>query len=106
MQTLPEGTKAYKRTPEFCETTIPAGLLRRHSTKAGVWGRIRVLEGTLRYRILEPEPEDHILAPGVDGIVEPEVSHEVEPVGPVRFFVEFLKVPDPGGNAGDQRPSP
>ena len=71
---------------------MPAGLLRSHTTKSGVWGRICVNEGTLRYRILEPQREEHRLTPGVDGIVEPENPHEVEPMGKVRFFVEFLKV--------------
>ena len=66
-------------------------LRRRHTTKAGVWGRICVLEGSLRYRILEPVREEHLLSAERPGIVEPEVPHEVEPLGPVRFFVEFLR---------------
>ena len=37
--------------------------------------------------------EEHVLGPGVEGVVEPEVPHEVEPLGPVRFFVEFLRLP-------------
>ena len=91
MRALPEDLRPYKRTPEFGETTIPKGLLRRHSTKADVWGRIRILEGTLRYRILEPEVEEVVLSPDKPGVVEPAVPHEVEPMGPVRFYVEFLR---------------
>ena len=34
---------------------------------------------------------EHVLEPGRDGIVEPQVPHEVEPLGPVRFYVEFLR---------------
>jgi tellurite resistance-related uncharacterized protein len=84
---------AYRRTAEFTEATVPAALLRRHTTKAGVWGRIHVLEGALRYRILEPVVEEHELSPGRVGVVEPEVPHEVEPQGSVRFYVEFLQRP-------------
>jgi tellurite resistance-related uncharacterized protein len=51
------------------------------------------LEGRLLYRILEPELEELVLAPGQNGVVEPEVLHEVEPIGEVRFFVEFLRLP-------------
>jgi tellurite resistance-related uncharacterized protein len=91
MKTLPAAVQAYRRTAEFDEASTPAALRRRHTTKAGVWGRIRVLEGALLYRILEPAPEEHRLTPGADGIVEPEVPHEVEPLGRVRFFVEFLR---------------
>ena len=97
MRSLPPDVRAYKRTPTFTEATVPAGLLREHNTKAGVWGRICVEAGTLRYRILSPEPEEHLLDPGSAGIVEPEVPHEVEPIGPVRFFVEFFREPSPGG---------
>ncbi|HEX8668048.1 MAG TPA: DUF1971 domain-containing protein [Allosphingosinicella sp.] len=41
-------SKAYKVTAVFDEETLPAGLRRVHSTKAGTWGLIRVLEGRLR----------------------------------------------------------
>lgn len=88
---LPEGICAYKRTPEFTEDTVPPGLLHSHDTKEGVWGRIVVLEGTLLYRILEPEIEEVALEPGVVGIVEPAVKHEVVPGARVRFYVEFCR---------------
>ncbi len=50
-----------------------------------------MLEGQLRYRILEPSAEEHVLTPDRAGIVEPSVPHELEPLGAVRFFVEFLR---------------
>ncbi len=53
-----------------------------------------MVTGSLRYRILGPEPEEHALSPGCVGIVEPERLHEVEPLGEVRFFVEFLRRPE------------
>jgi tellurite resistance-related uncharacterized protein len=85
---LPPDVAPYKRTPVFDQDTVPAGLRRSHSTKAGVWGVIQVLEGRLRYRIYEPASEQ-ILSPGGPGLVWPAQLHEVEPLGPVRFFVEF-----------------
>ena len=93
MKTLPLGAVPYLRTREFCEATVPARLRRRHTTKSGVWGRICVVQGSLRYRILEPEAEEHVLTPGHPGVVEPEIPHEVEPIGEVRFFVEFCRSP-------------
>jgi len=94
MKSLPIDARGYRQTPEFTETTIPAGLLRRHATRPGVWGRIHLLEGALRYRILEPVLEEVELRPGLDGVVEPEVPHEVEPIGRVRFYVEFSRISD------------
>jgi tellurite resistance-related uncharacterized protein len=89
MKTIPSGFLPYKRTPEFTAETLPEGLRRAHRTRAGVWGKIVVLEGRLRYRILEPSLEETVLTPGVFGVVEPTVPHEVEPLGEVRFYVEF-----------------
>ena len=91
MKRLPPDVTAYKRTPEFTHDTIPAGLLKSHSTKAGVWGNIVVVDGRLRYRILEPVLEEFELDPGSAGVVEPTIKHEVEPLGPVRFYVEFFR---------------
>jgi tellurite resistance-related uncharacterized protein len=93
LKTLPTDVAPYQRTREFTESTIPDALRRRHTTKPGVWGRIQVLEGELRYRILEPVLEEHTLTAERHGIVEPQVPHEVEPLGRVRFFVEFLRAP-------------
>ena len=91
-RSLPTDIAPYKRMPEFTETTVPAGLLKAHNTKAGVWGLIHVLEGELLYRITDPRRPDseQVLTPsGPPGVVEPQILHEVQPKGPVRFYVEF-----------------
>lgn len=89
---LPAGHALYKRTPVFEQDDIPAGLRRDHATKPGVWGVIRVLAGQLRYVVEPPLASERLLAPGVDGIVVPEVRHRVEAEGAVRFYVEFHRV--------------
>jgi tellurite resistance-related uncharacterized protein len=86
---VPDGLVAYKRTPEFDESTIPDGLRKNHATRAGVWGMIHVLSGRLRYRIDGLDGRELLLDPETRGIVLPEVLHHVDPEGPVRFFVEF-----------------
>lgn len=85
---LPGDLVACRRTPIFDQDSLPAGLRRRHSTKEGVWGLIVVLEGRLLFRLLDP-PSERILDPQTSGVVQPAQCHEVEPLGPVRFFVEF-----------------
>ena len=89
MKALPTSAVSYKRTPDFTEHTVPAGLLRSHSTKEGVWGKIVILEGSLLYRILEPIIEEVLLTPETFGVVEPTVKHEVVPFPGVRFYVDF-----------------
>lgn len=91
MQSIPENCAPYKRTPTFDEVSVPKGLLKSHRTKAGTWGRIVVLEGKLLYRILQPELEERLLDPSRSGVVEPGIPHEVEPLGRVRFYVEFYR---------------
>lgn len=100
---VPAHVKSYARTAEFTEQTVPPGLLKAHTTKAGSWGLIHVLEGRLTYRITDPRhaPSEVVLTPeGGPAVIEPTVVHEVEPVGSVRFYVEFLREPGEASAAG------
>lgn len=87
---LPADVSAYRRTPTFDATTIPAGLLRDHATKTGVWGVIHVLSGRLSYVSGDP-PTAIELTPDRSGLVRPEARHSVAPLGHVRFYVEFYR---------------
>ena len=78
----------YKSTSVFDENTLPASFRREHRTKPCVWGIIRVLEGRLRYKVLEPASET-ILDPSHPGLVSPDVPHLVEPLGPIKMRLEF-----------------
>lgn len=93
MQDLPDDVTPTDATPVFTEETLPGALRSRHTTREGVWAKIVVLEGRLLYRILAPEVSETVLTPGTPGIVAPQVPHEVSPLGPVRFFVEFHRAP-------------
>ena len=92
----PDDMKVFKSTPVFTEETVPAGLLKDHSLKSGVWGRLVVLEGSLRFcegdlRVeVGPETLWHVL---------PDVTHFVEVVGPVSFRVDFLRAASNGEEA-------
>ena len=91
MHQLPQDVTFYKKTPEFTELSVPKGLLNAHQTKEGVWGKIVILEGELQYTIKEPKVEVVKLTEKIHGVVEPEVLHEVKPLGKVRFHVEFYR---------------
>jgi tellurite methyltransferase len=66
---------------------------RRSVTKAGVWATIVVNDGKLRYCV-DALHADVELSQNHFGIVVPEVPHRVEPVGMVRFFVQFYRSPN------------
>jgi len=78
----------YRSTSIFDETTLPAALRRAHRTKPGVWGVIRILQGELKLCFTEP-PEQRILSPGADGLLEPDQSHFVQTEGPMRMQIDF-----------------
>ena len=99
---LPPGMKAYKRTPVFDQDSLPAGLRRSHRTKAGVWALIHVLQGSLQYRTFDPASETE-LTPRKPGVVRPGQLHEVQPLGPVRMFVEFYAAADVGSRPRARR---
>jgi tellurite resistance-related uncharacterized protein len=80
----------YRTTPVFDESTLPAGLRRVHSTKAGVWGLVRMLEGRLRLSFPETG-RDLVLRPGEPGLLQPCEPHSVEPLSPFRMQVEFYR---------------
>lgn len=90
---IPEGFRAYRRTPTFDEKTLPAALRSKHTTKVAVWGMIHVMSGQLRYRIFTEPLREEILTPEKPGIVPAEIEHDVTPLGSVRFFVEFFGPP-------------
>ena len=92
MKSIPPECLPYSRSPTFTETTLPESLRRDHSTKAGTWALIHVLEGRLTYRIDDPRrpASETVLMPDTrPGVVEPTIFHAVKPLGPVRFYVEF-----------------
>jgi len=91
---LPDVVKAYRRTPDFDETNVPVALLRDHSTKQGTWGLLRVERGRLRYVVTDgrrPRYEVLLTPSSAPMVIEPTILHHVEPLGSVRFHVEFLR---------------
>jgi tellurite resistance-related uncharacterized protein len=85
---LPAHFEPYRKTPVFTQASVPAALQKNHTTRRGVWARIHVLEGRLRY-VVEAQHVDTLLTPETPGIVVPELPHYVKADEPVRFFVEF-----------------
>jgi hemoglobin len=88
-------SEPYKTTPVFDEQTLPGALRANHSTKAGVWGLLRVLEGEVRL-VFDDPPREVRVAPGSPAPIPPEALHHVEVTGPMRMQVEFYREPPLG----------
>jgi len=85
---LPDGVEWARTTPELTASTVPAGLLRAHRVAPGVWGVLRVLDGTVTF-VEEATGATRDLAAGESQVIPPEVLHHVEPGPAARFVVEF-----------------
>jgi tellurite resistance-related uncharacterized protein len=104
MKELPKDVVRYSQVPKtgsfFTATTIPKGLLRDHTTKAGTWGVIRVSSGKLEYSMFqEPSLPGVVVecSPDMPGIIEPQVKHHVKPLSDdLKFVVEFYRLPGTG----------
>jgi len=90
---LPPGLAPYARSPEFTPETIPAKLQAAHSTKAGTWGLLHVLAGSVRYTLEPPREGEVVASNGQTVVIAPQVEHHVAFVEPGRFYVEFWRAP-------------
>lgn len=88
---LPPGLEAYSRSGDFTPETLPAKFRQFHATKAGVWGVIHVIDGTLRYHLEAPRTGEVVATAGETVVIEPAVQHRVEFVEAGRFYVEFFR---------------
>jgi tellurite methyltransferase len=86
---LPDDLTLVRTTAEWDEHTVPAGLRRDHRVASGVWGRIVVVDGALRFVAATEPPTDVTLRAGDTQPIPPDVAHHVDPLGAVRFAVEF-----------------
>jgi len=91
MVRLPENVKQYAESQVFTEASVPKKLTSVHDTKAGVWGRLVVIEGELDFVIVGPPETTLHLNTQTTAIIQPQVPHFVSLKGPVKFKIEFLK---------------
>lgn len=87
---LPPNVQKYNETPIYTEGTVPKGLLRDHSTKPGVWGKLVVSEGHLLY-LRGDYPAQRVDAES-PAIIRPEELHFIRTPEAVSFRVEFYRV--------------
>lgn len=82
----------YRSSPVFDQDSLPEALRRSHRTRAGTWGAIHLLDGSLKLHIAEP-PAVIELTPERPAVVAPGQTHWVEPVGAMRMRIDFHDAP-------------
>jgi len=95
MPVLPSAVTEYKRTATFTAETVPTGLTRTHTTKAGTWGEIVVEAGHVVYVLEDRGGAAVVLRAGVNGVIAPGAPHHVDVRPGARFFVRFLREETP-----------
>jgi tellurite resistance-related uncharacterized protein len=87
---LPPGLEHVRTTPVSTAASVPPGLLRAHRIAPEVWGRLRVLAGSVTF-VLEETGESRRLLEAEVQVIEPDVAHRVEPGTDAEFEVEFYR---------------
>ncbi len=85
---LPSGVELVRTTPTFTSESVPPGLLREHRVAVGVWGLLRVLDGSVVF-VHEASGERRTVDRGQSQVIEPDTPHHVEPAPGSSFAVEF-----------------
>jgi tellurite resistance-related uncharacterized protein len=78
----------YRSTPIFTSDTLPRALRRAHSIRAGTWGLLKVLKGSIFFVIETSGERQEVRAPGVV-LIFPQQLHFVEPVGKMEIQIDF-----------------
>jgi tellurite resistance-related uncharacterized protein len=81
-----------RTTSQWTETTMPAGLRRRHRLASGSWARITVRQGGLTLAMANRPGRPIELTTGATQAIPPDVDHDVQPHPPVRFSIDFFSV--------------
>ena len=87
---LPDGLAVVRTTATWDEHTVPRGLVAAHRVAPGMWGRLRVARGAVRF-VAETDPVTDVVvvAPGQQAI-PPDVRHHVELRPGTHLAIDFL----------------
>lgn len=89
MKEIPDNVHAYNKV-EYTDKTTPGMMKNEHSTRPGVWGKIVVEKGEVRFE-LPSESKEHLLTPENYGVIEPSVVHKIDPGPGAKFYLEFYR---------------
>ena len=87
---LPDGLVLARTAGPFDQDTLPAGLRRDHRVAEHTWGRLRVLEGSVRFTMATNPPIERVAAAGDEQAIPPGVAHALQVSGPMAVAVDFL----------------
>lgn len=90
---LPAGLHLARTAGPFDARSLPLGLQHDHRVAPGTWGRLRIIEGTVRFTIALDPPAVVTLAAGECQAIPPGIPHALELIDPVLLAIDFLVLP-------------
>jgi tellurite resistance-related uncharacterized protein len=87
---LPSGLSVVRTAGPWGASTMPAALQRDHRVAEHLWGRLRVLAGSIGFELATVPPVSVVLTVGDEQPIPPGVPHRVVPHGDGRVAVDFL----------------
>ena len=91
MTPFPTRLEKYSQSPTFDQNSVPQKLTRSHKVKEGVWGKLVVHDGALHYVVADAPERPLLVEAGGYAVIEPDVEHWVDIIGPVSFVIEFYR---------------
>lgn len=90
---LPDGLVLARTAGPFDHETVPPGLTRDHRVAGRTWADLRVVHGSVGFRMATDPPIDRTLRAGESQAIPPLVPHALEPSKGAVFVVDFLVKP-------------
>ena len=97
---IPEHFRHTRATPFWNKQSVPQALLTHHNTKKGVFGRLSVMQGAVKYIGFRDEHDETpeievVIEAGHFGISPPQYWHRIELLTDDTYFnLDFFADPD------------
>ena len=88
---MPEGLEVARTVGPFDAETLPAGLRRDHRLAERTWGRLRVIDGQVRFSMATAPPVSVLLTAGHAQPIPPGLPHALHVGGPLLVEIDFLE---------------
>ena len=90
---VPDGLELARTAGPFDADSLPAGLRRDHRIAERTWGRLRVLDGAVRFWMATAPPIHRTVRAGEEQPIPPGVPHALDVDEPVTLLIDFLVRP-------------
>lgn len=91
MPKLPEGLEPYRVTDDLKDMGVARELLNERKFKEGVWAKIIIRTGHLKFIVGTPSAKTFVLNNEFYGILPPKGDYSIEALPDLEFFIEFYQ---------------